>query len=395
MSNMCLLPWMTIETSPLGRIRPCCITNEDIKNPDGSVMLLTETTLTQAFNSPYMQNLRQKFINGEKPETCGRCWAEEEAGRNSKRINAYDVMKLYRKNIDFTDVNGGKLVYLDLKLGNICNLKCRICGSFSSSKWAAEELEINRENINARQNLHDGRWPREVESEFWQDLESIFADIRYMEFTGGEPFLIDEHFDLLEKIVESGHSKKIKIHYNSNGTTFPERGPDIWKHFGIVDIGLSIDDMAERFEYQRYGAKWSDVIENIRKFKQFKEENSNIQLHFCTTVNILNFYYLDQTLQWLEAQQFNRVYINLLHDPQSFCIKSLPADAKLVIKDKLSNAAIPEHHRQTVDQLINFMMLENNYNPKKQMNNIKNIDAKRNQLLSDHHPELAKWIDYE
>jgi molybdenum cofactor biosynthesis enzyme MoaA len=392
---MCVLPWMTIETSPLGRIRPCCIAKENIKNSDGSDMLLIDTTLTQAFNSEYMQDLRQQFLDGKKPDTCGRCWAEEQAGRNSKRINAYDVMQHYRKGIDFTDVNGGKLVYLDLKLGNICNLKCRICGSFSSSKWAAEELEINRENTFARNNLHDGRWPREVETEFWQDLESIFADIRYMEFTGGEPFLIDEHFDLLEKIVESGHSKKIKIHYNSNGTTFPSRGPDIWKNFGLLDIGLSIDDLGPRFEYQRYGAKWADVTENIIKLKQFKADNNNISLHFCITVNIQNFYNLDQTIRWLEDQQFDRIYINLLHDPQSFCIKSLPIEAKIIIKDKLSNAYISDTHRQTVDQLIDFMMLENDYNTKSQLLDIKNIDKKRNQNLSDHHPEVAEWIGYE
>ena len=37
---------------------------------------------------------------------------------------------------------------LDLKLGNICNSKCRICTSFASSQWAKEEIAIDPKRKN-------------------------------------------------------------------------------------------------------------------------------------------------------------------------------------------------------------------------------------------------------
>ena len=90
-----------------------------------------------------MKSLRQAFLDGKKPSTCNKCWSVEQAGRKSKRILAYDMLeytKVFNK-IDYEDINPKTIQFLDLKLGNICNLKCRICGSWSSSKWAQEQLD--------------------------------------------------------------------------------------------------------------------------------------------------------------------------------------------------------------------------------------------------------------
>jgi organic radical activating enzyme len=91
--------------------------------------------------------------------------------------------------------------------------------------------------------LKDGAWPRES-AEFWTDLDQHLDNIRYIEFTGGEPFMIREHFQLLQKLVDTGRAAQVEIHYNTNGTQYPEEGEEIWKHFKNVEIALSIDDVA-------------------------------------------------------------------------------------------------------------------------------------------------------
>jgi organic radical activating enzyme len=399
MSDICILPWISIETTPLGQMRVCCLSNENITDSDNNDLLIENTTLSQAFNSDYMINLRKSFINGEKPQACNRCWSEEASGRTSKRQNSFYRLGKLVEHIDFTNPDSGDLIFLDLKLGNICNLKCRICGSFSSSKWAQEEIEINKSYQTAYHRpandfLKQGQWPRKVDA-FWSDLSSILPHIRYLEFTGGEPFLIAEHFDFLKTAVDSGYASNIEIHYNTNGTQFPQQAPDIWKHFKIVEIALSIDDMGSRFEYQRYGAKWDVVQTNLEKFRELRDNNKNIILQLCLTVNSLNFYYIDEILQWVPHQMFNYHYLNVVHDPPNFCIKNLNDVAKNMITDKLKLAVIPPQFADEIINLIQFMNSGSGSDCKELVRVLKDSDTYRKQHLKDYHPEMAAAIGYE
>ena len=190
-----MLPWISIETSPIGTARPCCLAVDEITNTSGEKFLLTTNTLQEIYQSEYMQNLRAEFLSGSKPETCKRCWEEEAAGRTSKRINSRVRLKEYYDKVDWKNMTPDQLWFIDLKIGNICNLKCRICGSWSSSKWAQEEIDylpdVNRKDHLAYTYLKDGAWPRE-NALFWDNLKELLPNIKYFEFTGGEPFLIQQ-----------------------------------------------------------------------------------------------------------------------------------------------------------------------------------------------------------
>ena len=248
--KICMLPWISIETSPIGTARPCCLALDEITRDNSTKYSLNENSLEEIYHSPYMQELRQEFLNGNKPKTCQRCWDEEAAGRTSKRINSRIRLKEYYDSVDFQNIDPNQLWFIDLKLGNICNLKCRICGSWSSSKWAKEEIDyipelLDRKTHLAYTYLRDGAWPRE-NPQFWDNLKTLLPDIKYFEFTGGEPFLIEQHFELLRYAVETGDSAHIEIHYNTNGTVFPEQA-ELWANFKHVEIAFSIDNVGARF----------------------------------------------------------------------------------------------------------------------------------------------------
>jgi MoaA/NifB/PqqE/SkfB family radical SAM enzyme len=118
-----MLPWVSIETSPIGTARPCCLADEEILDAQGNKYDLNQTDLQTIYKSQYMQDLRKQFRNGEKPQTCKRCWQEEDAGRASKRINSRIRLKELYPQVDWQNDTPDQLWFVDLKLGNICNLK--------------------------------------------------------------------------------------------------------------------------------------------------------------------------------------------------------------------------------------------------------------------------------
>ena len=294
--QFCVLPWLSLETSPTGTIRPCCLALDEIRDDTGEKFNLKTATFSAVQSSQHMQDIRRQFLAGQRPATCQRCWSEEDSGRTSKRMHTLDRLKHVISDHEWTE-DAKPLLFLDLKLGNICNLKCRICGSWSSSVYATEQLQtvpVAEKKTNYHYvMLRAGRWPRESEV-FWQELDQHLDHIRYLEFTGGEPFMIQEHFDVLQHLVDSGRAGEIEIHYNTNGTLFPEHAESIWQHFRLVEIAFSIDDVRERFEYQRTNAVWSEVSANIERYRGMRERCKNIQLQVCSTVNMFNVMYLPE-----------------------------------------------------------------------------------------------------
>jgi len=378
MPSMCALPWMSIETTAMGEFRPCCLAEESIPKQDGTLYRVANgDTIQDAFDSAYMDDLRNQFVQGKKPDTCKKCWALESAGGYSKRMISNDKFKYTEK----------KLRFLDLKLGNICNLKCRICGVWSSSKWAQEEIDLG--NKNAKDFLAAGQWPRQ-QHKLWPEVLELLPDVEYFEFTGGEPFLIKEHFDILEKSVELGHSKKQVVHYNTNGTTFPEHAVNnIWPHFKLIEIAFSIDDIGERFEYQRYGAVWHEVTENIKKINALRSQFP-IKTQICCTINIQNIFNMPEICDWIEQQNFNYVFFNYLHESKEWNVQYLPNNYKQKIQKKLLGSNTSIKMRKEIGKAVNFMMNQNLASDQmdwQRSEKIKASDEYRNQSFVAVHPE--------
>jgi len=393
--KICMLPWISIETSPIGTARPCCLADDEITKPNGEKFTLRESTLEEIYHSDYMKDLRLQFLNGDKPKTCRRCWDEEAAGRVSKRMNSRIRLKEYYDSVDWYNEDPDQLWFLDLKLGNICNLKCRICGSWSSSKWAKEEIDyipgINRKEHLAWKFLQDGAWPRE-NSDFWLNMNTLLPNIKYLEFTGGEPFLIQQHFDFLERAVKTGHSEHIEIHYNTNGTVMPKE-TELWNHFKHVEIAFSIDNTEQRFEYERYGARWEEVQDNINKFNSMRSEKLSTQL--CWTANIQNVYYLPEICDWIDTQTFDHIYFNMLHDPWHMCISKMTKPAQELVIDRLNTYEFNPKHKMEVMRIVKFIQNGEGSDGKTFLEKMKQTDEYRNESFLITHEAIARAMGYE
>jgi MoaA/NifB/PqqE/SkfB family radical SAM enzyme len=380
-----------MEATPTGAVRPCCLALDDIPE------LTVADGLTTAYQSESMQQLRQQFLNAERPKTCQRCWSEEDAGRTSKRQWHLRKFAGQTAQVDWYNIRPNHLWFLDLKLGNICNLKCRICGTWSSSKWSQEEIDYqtidNPKTTRAYMQLRAGEWPRKTNT-FWADLETLLPSIKYFEFTGGEPFLIKEHFELLQRAVDLGYASNISIHYNTNGTTWDDNFVNIWRYFKNVEIAFSIDNIDKRFEVERSGAKWNEVCANIAQARSLRDTSRNITLQVCITVNIQNVYYLEDLLQWVDTQGFNMVYVNMLHDPLYMNIAQMTLAAKQLVIDKLRAGIFHPRYHSDIDSIIRFIENGSSSNGQDFCDFMKRTDANRKENFVNSHKEIAEVMGY-
>lgn len=395
--TICMLPWVSIETSPIGTARPCCMALEEITDANGSKFDLNHHTLREIYDSEYMQELRRRFRAGEKPSTCNRCWDEEAAGRDSKRINTFARLRQWEQTVDWANDKPDQLWFIDLKLGNICNLKCRICGSWSSSKWADEELnyltDINKKQHIAYTWLRQGAWPRKS-TVFWDNMREILPQVKYFEFTGGEPWLIQEHIDLLKFARDQGYSRNIDIHYNTNATTWPKDLVEIWPDFGRVDIAFSIDNIGARFEYERYGAKWDYANEIIDTVNDMRLLYPNITTQLCFTINIQNVLYIHELLMWAETKKFGSIYWNMLHSPDHMSVQYMTLEAKNLVINTLQMMIWRSLYQREIDGLIKFIEAGPGSDGTEFNRKMKLADEYRGQDFRDTHPEIAEVMRY-
>lgn len=443
--TLCYLPFIHMEADAKGWLKPCCMAEDPVckGNPitdfhPGDKATLAEPydlnkgdTVSDAFNSPDMKQMRQDFLDDKKPIACKKCWDEEDAGLESKRIgwaryfsNHFpQLQNIFEKNITEQDI-----IYLDLKLGTICNLKCRICGSWSSSKWAQEEIEIDikfhgrkkedTKKLPAYYNLKQGEWPRK-NPKFWKDLEMILPNVKHLEFTGGEPWMIKEHFEVLRTLIDKEHAKNISLHYNTNGTQLPKKEfNEILPHFKHCKISFSVDDTGDRFEYQRYGAKWNEVNENIEYICNNKK---HMTTEICTTINLFNLHNLIDVAEWVSnIKNLDSWYINLMHYPAKFNIAIHDNNVKDIIAydfesydwNKLTSKARQNNNKvdfeliytSQIKPIISYMYdhdphlghkEDDNQNLQRYMlTDIYKIDSIRNKTLNEVDEALAEHIGY-
>jgi sulfatase maturation enzyme AslB (radical SAM superfamily) len=227
-------------------------------------------------NDSYLIQIREEWNLGKFPSACNNCKKNESLGMVSRRQGSTQWYTDH--NSDNTDID---LISLDYWTGDLCNLACVICGPNNSSQWK-QELSIPNHSRHV------------VVNKFWRSLD--LTTLKFIHFNGGEPLLSKEHIAFLKEIPNKG---QVHINYNTNATVLPDQNLlDLWSEFQLVQLDFSIDDIGERFEYQRYPAKWNKVVDNLRWFIDHAPHNCMFAIN--TSVGILNHANVDNLTQWLK-----------------------------------------------------------------------------------------------
>lgn len=376
--TICPLPWMHLAAMHQGRIQPCCINNSFIGH-------VKNHSLEETFNGSFMQRLRQEFWEGKKPISCSHCWnTESRSDRSSRQI----LLEKYKTKFLDEWLSDIKLRSLDLKAGNTCNFKCRICNPVSSVLIANEQLNLlsDQTRIEAlERTINDGKWFDDDSLVVLDEIVKLSQDLISINFCGGEPLLLKSLDKLLKKIIDAGYANQIRIQINSNGSIFPKNIIDDLSHFKQVNIRLSIDDIGARFEYQR-GGSWAEIENNLEKYKSLVSDR--FELSMCLIINIQNVYYIDELLDWAALNQIP-VVAEYLEYPFWLSISYLTEQAKQLIIDKFQ-----DHEHPLIQSIVSKIKISPGSTGEKFCAEMIKLDLHRNQKFPDHHDEIAIAMGY-
>ena len=342
----CILPHSHLNLTARGHTLACCNynwrTSSVFKKEDGSYSIPKHQDLPikEIFNEhEEWKQLRHNSLNNIPSPGCEKCYKYEESGSGSHRTWANERFD----NIVVTEDNH-TLKSFELKLGAKCNLACRSCSSRSSNKLLKEDSIGEFGRI-------DKDWMRKVQSEsdwihddiFWNGLHEVSHDLEYIQFTGGEPLLIQEHYDYLKWLAE--HDIRPEISYVTNATIpLTEEMKQIWNEFPAISVSFSIDATGELEEYMRTGSVWEEQQRNIREYANYfteRNELPGVNNGYCiaTTVSILNVYSIEKVIDYLisfdNEGMVNYWTVNMVTSPHWLNVANIPLSVKPLIKDRL------------------------------------------------------------
>lgn len=297
-SSYCIMPFHAFSNDALGNRRLCCNSQQTVYRENGEPYHILDDDLSESLNSPILKEIRRAILNGEKHPACQMCWNDEERGAHSLRQIFTNKLSYIDKNIKQSvnqvykdgsmDVSKNEYPYLDITLGNICNLKCKMCNESSSHKIHEELLQRNIPSTGDRYT-----WVRDssIVNKLTDYLESCYE----IHFLGGEPLIIKEHDKILEKIIEFNRQDKVELSYISNMNDVPQRILKYWSQFKKIHCGVSIDGFEELDEYIRFGTNWNKKVNNIYKLTDY----DNVRTDFHITVQAFNFRNIPRIISWL------------------------------------------------------------------------------------------------
>lgn len=329
--SFCVLPWIHSFVNLEGDYQLCCTSEEQdnkLYNDENEVLYFSKgVDPLQAQNSKTLRDVRLKMLRGIWPKACERCQRSEELGGSSRRLvdnqgyldknNRNDFLDLTNKtNSDSGIVTDVSLRWIDFRLGNICNLKCRMCSPRATVKWIEDwnktvvdkDYLLNESDKEKFQNLN---WAEE--DNLIEHILQMAEEMEVLHFAGGEPMAIKKIQSLLFKLVESGHAKKIMLSFNTNITILPPAMLEAFPSFKGVKLFCSIDGHGPLNDYIRHPSKWEVIEKNMRYLDDHYEELNIETLLISTTVQAYNIMYLRPLYEFTASLKNARKLPNLVN----------------------------------------------------------------------------------
>ena len=436
--TFCPIPWIFQAVRNNGDIRICCQANVTenqgvVRHSDGTPYNAGRDDMSAARNADLMKAVRKNMLDGIWSEECGRCMKEEAAGLNSRRQYELENWKFDIDNAKTVTAEDGSITspalnYYDLRFGNLCNLACRMCGPTDSHTWYEQWLEYHggdsyedthgtvtlTRNDKGRLCTTDYDW-HDSES-FWNQLETNIPNIEHVYMAGGEPMMIERHYEFLQKCIDMNCAKNIIIEYNTNMSNLPNRVLDMWTHFKQVRVGASIDGMGPVVEYQRWPLKWNSAYKNLQKLDEYAQKNSNIFPWIACTVTAYNVWHIPEFMWWkLKESGFQKINAtkkrpiithHVAHGPKRANIKLLPTEIKKELENYYNAWLMRFDRDPTLDQntkdnaksiLQSILKFANSEDMSDKLSEFvrftKYLDTKRNQSILEIAPQYKRLFD--
>lgn len=273
-----------------------------------------------------MRAVRRDLAAGRRNPVCDTCWRVEDLGSPSYRQRANEMP--FDRYVPEEECPPPKFQFIDLRLGNFCNLKCRMCIPYSSKLLIPEYRELQVAEDHFWNGLANLSWFESTA--FWNDLLQYAPDFKRVHLAGGEPLVIGKAWDFLRRLTELGYSKSIDLTYNTNLTVIPKWTRDIWRQFRAVHLFISMDGVGATNELIRHPLDWARFRENLALVEDRHEEFNIQHASIHTTAQVYNVFRLAEVCDFVKGLRFFDPYpqIALVTHPEVFDVRVLSAPLK-------------------------------------------------------------------
>lgn len=348
--TFCMHPFTGLATREDGAIKVCC--------RSAPIGYIQNETLEEAWNNDVMREVRRQVLNDERPDVCKPCFDLEDQGVQSLRqrhiagVIPEARINLYPNALDALDEDYTmpfELPTMEIKLNNLCNLKCRMCNPLDSTSWKDwNEVKpyYEKENnilVPIVDSLTDtpGKYigPFDNSDNWWGSFEKLLPFFRRVEFAGGEPLMDPYHYKILDKLAQYGH--QIELKYATNGTTLGIKGGrtihDYWPKFKSIAVNVSIDGLHDVYEYIRGNGKFEEIEENIEVFKSFPNVSRVVG---AFTVQANNIMQIDEVIDYFINKLGIVFYSHRVNYPMPLSAQVLPPALKKQVVERLEQMKI-------------------------------------------------------
>lgn len=429
--TFCLSPWNQIHVTPIGVVKPCCIFDGGLKDEKNKTIRINDDTVENIWNSKAFKDLRLKMLNGTPVPECKKCYEEEKVSNSSDRLRSLKIDEHMLEVITQSTSNGhvSELPHvLNLKIGNKCNLKCRMCQPLDSAMVDSDFSQISKnkpafrsfDNANAFDyNYEDlpieiaGNWINEPLAQ--ENMLKLLANTAHLSLAGGEIAFTQEAIDVLKFCVEKDLAKNIEVAMSSNLTRMDDALIELMSQFQCFRVVASIDGIENTAEYIRYPSKWNIIKKNLVKLISAPDNVIPVIAPTIQIYNILDVVPILELIEELDCSKwlsgFNPpVHLTILFDPQHLSIRHLPKaikDAALIklleFQQKSKLLPVSRNYQNQFTLLVETLK-QNDFiadGPSSKdylayfMQYTQDLDEQRGQRFQDYLPELYQMFQKE
>ena len=410
-------PFTGLATRQDGEISACCRSH--------SVGNINDQSLEEIWNNDTMKRIRKQVLNNERPKECEPCFSLEDQGVESlrqrhiagqipeARIKLYPTA-LQQLNDDYT--MPFEIPTMEVKLNNLCNLKCRMCNPMDSTSWndwqGVEKFYAKEDNflVDKVVTLNLIKKPYldnfEDNPNWWNSFEKLLPYFRRVEFAGGEPLMDPQHYRILDMLKPYG--KNIEIKYATNGTTLGLKGGrnihDYWPYFKSVAVNVSIDGLGDVYSYIRGNGDYSDIVDNVAVMQQIPNVRRIVG---AVAVQVSNVLILDKMIEEFLDNLGIFFYTNMVRYPNVLNPQVLPKELKQLAISRLENIkprvagfkmmkdepVLLDVTLGQIQGIINFLKAgDRSHLWKDCIEFNQNLDATREQNFVEVNPEFAPYV---
>lgn len=207
-------------------------------------------------------------------------------------------------------------VSIEFSLSNVCNLECVMCQGFFSSAICR-----NRENREPSTPPYD--------LAFIDQVEEFLPHLSIAQFSGGEPFLIDLHYEVWDRIRRLNPG--LEIHITTNGTVLNQRVKSVLENMNCHLI-LSIDSVdKDTYQEIRRNASFDQVMRNTEYFMDYSARRGH-SLTFGACVMKNNWQQIPQLLEYCNRRRIV-IWFNMVYAPLAYSLSTMKADELKAVLD--------------------------------------------------------------